>query len=232
VRQFVLHPVGGVSNRLRAILSYRSVHGHLSVVWDADEYVSHAEWADVFEPIPGVTFVTGRKWDREDYAPTAGALKGWEAAYVDLHPVESIRRHIASVQNSLSGHYLAAHIRRTDHVPDVLARGEKVKPLEDYVAWANQWPDRSLYIATDNGVTQRKMSELRRRSYFAEALPADSEEVRATHARYGTLAAAVTDMFVCAGARGFMGTEASSFTDTIQILRGLRTLYGGKAGVM
>ena len=52
-----LHAVGGLCNRLRAILSYLAAHDTLTVVWEPDEYVSHGRFSDVFGPLDGVTFV-------------------------------------------------------------------------------------------------------------------------------------------------------------------------------
>ena len=50
-----VHVYGGLCNRLRAILSRLARDGSLKVVWIPDGEIAHAKWADVFEPIEGLT---------------------------------------------------------------------------------------------------------------------------------------------------------------------------------
>lgn len=219
-----IHVVGGLANRLRAMLSFRAIHGTIEVGWDADEYVSHARWSDVFAPLEGVTFTPSRPGDagswESGWSVVPDAPAGWERSYADLRPVAGVQDRIDYLTARL-GEYVACHIRRTDHVIDVRARGDTLKPYLEYVNWSRSWLDRPLFLATDNAVTQRTIALMRDGAQF-QPMPEDSLEVRPSHGRYGTLATAVVDLYVCAGATYFLGTEASSFTDTIEILRRLR----------
>jgi hypothetical protein len=222
-----LHAIGGLCNRLRAILSRRfSSVNDLTVVWDVNEYVSGARWDDVFMPMLGVTFEhhdgwTGSGWDVEDFAPAKDAPDGWERAYAELRPVTNIRQRIAVAMSAL-GEYSAMHVRRTDHVPNQESLGAHVEPLEDWILWAEKVAQQNVWVATDNGETQQTLSE-RLRFYGMQAsltwLQGAATQGLEDHRRNGTLADAVVDLYVCAAAKYFKGSQGSSFTDTIEILR-------------
>lgn len=219
--RFRLHAVGGLCNRLRAILSYRAVLGDLTVVWEPDEYVSHGRFRDVFLPIQGVDFVDSGWWMKEDFAPHPDAPAGWEDAYRLLHPVDTVHLRMTQCVESRNS-YLAVHIRRTDHVPDVSTHGGNMTPWSDFLEWAKQTAE-PIYVATDNGVTQRNAYDAwPLRFMCCTRLGGSEEQLLTDHSRNGTLADAVVDLFVCSQAREFKGSNASSFTDTIEILRRLR----------
>ena len=214
---FRLHAVGGLCNRLRAILSYRAVHRKLVVVWEPDQYVSHGRFEDVFEPLEGVTFVDSAWFMKEDFAPHPNAPRGWETAYGELLPVGGGWRH--------SGWrpYCAIHVRRTDHVPDVDTHGGRMTPIGAFLEWAFQWPGLPVWCAVDNGETRATLERALGSRFRAGEDPGGAEFQQLTdHRRNGSLQSAVTDMFQCAVAAHFMGSHASSFTDTIEILRRLR----------
>lgn len=217
-----LHAVGGLCNRLRAILSYRDVYGSLEVVWEPDEYVSRGRWADVFEPLPGLSFRDDGAWDAEDFAPHKDAPNGWQGAYGELYPVHAVRTRIRGFTGEDMPPYIACHVRRTDHVPDVGTHGGNMTRLSEFLDWAQGW-DGPIYVATDNGETQIKLRNAwPDRFLCGAALDGAEEQALTNHARNGVLADAVVDLFVCARARRFKGSRASSFSETIEILRELR----------
>jgi len=217
-----LHAVGGLCNRLRAILSSRAVHGSLTVVWEPDEYVSHARFGDVFDfdCLAGVTFVDAGPWDVESYSVAEGAPADWERAYVALRPVATARRRIESL---LSQRTLAVHVRRTDHLPNHSAHGGNVEPLEAWGRWSQEWPSLPVYVATDNGETQDAARRMWTDARFVAATRLHGAQLQAhdDHRRNGSLLDAVVDLYVCAGAERFRGSHGSSFTDTIATLRRL-----------
>jgi hypothetical protein len=211
-----LHAVGGLCNRLRAILSVWA-SGHVEVIWDEDEYVSGAHFLDVFRPIHGLDFVSAAGgWDVEAFAPAPGAIPGWENAYRALTPADAIQERL---RRGPPRPYVACHIRRTDHVPNVDTHGGVIRPIEEYVRWA-VFSRRPLYLATDNRETQAKVRSMYPDTWIGCELPESREEQGLTdHHRNGSLADAVTDLYNCAAAAEFLGSVGSSFTDTIETLR-------------
>lgn len=219
-----LHAVGGLCNRLRAVLSYRALHRDLEVLWRPDEYVSGVRFEDVFDPLEGVRFLSvAAGWDVEDYAPAKDAPEDWEKSYGDLVPVGFLGQRIADTIEGLRGtgslDYTAIHVRRTDHAAAVAFRGEALDPLGAYLDFAGPGP---LYLATDNRETQTWF-RAHRLVYVSAVLRGEQAQDLHDHRRNGTLADAVVDLYVCSMASRFMGTRDSSFTDTIHALR---RLYG------
>lgn len=213
-----LHAVGGLCNRLRAILSYLAAHDTLTVVWEPDEYVSHGRFSDVFGPLDGVTFVDSGPWDVEDFAPCKAAPADWEDAYAELRPFNERSRTPPRVS------YVAIHVRRTDHVPDVGTHGGKMTRLEEFLGWTRQWPELPVWCATDNAETRAKLVAVLGDRFRGGVDPGGREEQALTdHRRNGRLEDAVVDLYACVCATHFKGSYASSFTDTIEILRRLRT---------
>jgi hypothetical protein len=203
-------------------MSYRAVHGMLDVVWVCDDYVSGGHFLDVFMPIDGVNFGPG-PWDAEDYAPATDAPNGWQRSYRKLQLAHGVNARVFDVTRQLSPGYSAIHIRRTDHVPN---RDGNVESDGDFVAWLRRQSSADVYLATDNGETQKRWLFAGiapgQRVRVGHMLPGCEVQGLTDHHRNGTLADAVVDLHVCAGAHAFMGSEGSSFSDTITILRGLR----------
>jgi hypothetical protein len=216
----ILHAIGGLCNRLQAILSYRAVYGSVDVVWRADEYVSNAEFTDVLLPIESVCFLSDRsRWDSEDWNvhPSAPAL--WQNGYAELKPVTEIEERLIQLRRALLGEaYLAVHARRTDHTPNMTTAGWHLTTDEELFNFVGQWPDLPIYLATDNGDTQARWLK-NPRVRVGHSLPGTELQGLTDHHRNGTLTEAVVDLFICRDAKHFMGTKHSSFSETIDRLR-------------
>jgi hypothetical protein len=210
---------GGLGNRLQALLSCRSVFGELEVVWDPTDDVSHAVWSDVFESLKGVTDATGFVENGSWWSVHPDAKPGWEKQYAELMPTTEVMARI--FQYKPAREYLAVHIRRTDYVGNVAAHNNMFPPLEHYLDWADNWPGLLIYLATDNGETQRKMMR-DPRVLVGATLGGVEEQHYQVRTRQGTAQDAVADMFVCARAKHFLGSPGSSFTETIKRLRDCR----------
>jgi hypothetical protein len=175
----------------------------------------------VFAPLQGVTFVDSayegsplvQTCDPHPEPPTS-----WQDAYREL---TLLPPHFDRMKGL--GHlprYSALHIRRTDLGP--LSRQDNLyTPDEEFVAWCHSVPG-PIYLATDNGTTQRHFGALIARMgkrVIVQGLipehPAQDEHER----RNTDLATAAIDLFACARAARFKGTAASSFTGTIDVLR-------------
>jgi len=225
-RPFRLHAVGGLANRLRAILSYRAVYRELQVVWKADEYVSHGRWAEVFEPVEGITFIgPERGWDAEAFSPHKESPDGWEEAYREVRVVPGVAQIIGEEERG-RGAFVAVHIRRTDMIPLLEKENIGLEPLSAWLTWAKQWPALPVYVATDNGVTQETMRELLGpRAWVLRPLKGEAYQELTEHRRNGTLVDAVVDLIMCSQALHFRGSVFSSFSETITTLRRLNARH-------
>jgi hypothetical protein len=212
-----IHVHGGLCNRLRAILSWRYVCGPLTVAWLPDGQVHHERWSDAFAPLPGVTFIDRKPVSVTSfYEPHPAARGDWQRAYLDLKPLRP-----API---IPEPYTAIHVRRTD--AHALQTAEKTwHSDEEYMAWALLEPQKDIFLATDNGTTQRKIADYLtrcgKRVHMHEGIlehpDQDLPEVRNT-----SLLHAWWDIETCARAATFMGSGASSFTDLIETLRRMR----------
>jgi len=209
---------GGLCNRLRAVLSRLTPDG-LTVVWEPNDEIAHGRFLDVFEPLPGVRFdEVAHPTDFKTLEPANG---DWWPALARLKPVVDVRERIERAQGLLGGPYDAMHMRRTDHIDYARSTGGFTGD-EDFRHFAAS-TDRPVYLATDNGRTQRRMLDwIGPRLHVPSLIDSEVEhDAGGCGRRFTTLADAVVDLYVCAGAVDFMGSGASSFTDTIHQLRAL-----------
>jgi hypothetical protein len=217
----VVEAIGGLANRVRVTLSYRAAYGRVDVVWRRTGEIGRSAWSDVFESLDGVRFF-------DDYlAPvhktTDPLHNSWLPAYRDVRlradhraRFEQLRAGVSICDRLERPSYQAMHVRRTDLGSDVAPNAQ---PDRDFVAWALRQPG-PVYIATDNGTTQREMAAaIREKDPFFLATIPEHDRQNETDQRNTPLADAAIDLFFCAGADAFMGTNGSSFTSTVEALR-------------
>ena len=219
-----IHAVGGLNNKLRVLLSYLHEYNQgkypnkkLRIIWTKGNDCPDI-FLNLFEPLENIHFV----YDKNSiYLPyiektTTEAVNNnyiQKKYYKMLQPVQNIQNIIDIVQNQLGNEYIACHIRRTDMIE--LYTKYKIKYCEDdeYIDFINSHSKNlKIYIATDNKVTQNKFIKL----YPNRIIYKKIEQIK--NLRQTSLQDAVKDMYVCAGAKYFMGS-ISSFTDTIMHLR-------------
>ena len=214
---FTVRAHGGLCNRLRVVLSYRAWRGSITCVWLPDEQIAGARWADVFEPLPGVSFLYEDPGVVDVMAcdPTHAAPQHWPLTYRDVRLREEHEARRLGVRAALGGPYSAVHARRTDCTEMAQAAGAYTTD-EELAAWAAQ-ALAPIYIATDNGTTQRALAQalagMGKRPAWLEDIP------EASTLRHTTLAASAIDLFVCAGSAEFKGSGASSFTNAVHTMR-------------
>lgn len=207
---------GGLGNRLRVIFSYRARFGPLEVVWPKDGEIAHGHFLDVFEPLAAVDFVDGfASTSTIDAYPDAPAW--WRDGYQELKLLPQYREKIPL------GPYSAMHVRRTDHVGLAKQCGNFTTD-EAFHGFIRRAPS-PIYLATDNGTSQLRFM-VAIRDAGKKCLTLDGIRVHqdedASGQRNTTLGHAVVDLFACVGAREFMGSGESSFTNLIRTLRGFR----------
>ena len=220
--------IGGLSNRLRAVLSARAAWGECEALWAAGDAVHHASFTDVFHPLDRVTFIyAGRghaheldpvQWPHDVMTsnPIEEAPDGWTKAYSELKPLPHLQSRIDELMVSMGGkgQYTAIHARRLDHVAHAPQFGHYTTN-EELHEWVQAQPPAPLYLATDDPGTQEWFRGKHSRIQWHRT----PERVQGYEIRPGTLADAVVDMFVLAGAARFKGSWMSSFSETVGLLR-------------
>ena len=263
---------GGLGNKLRVLLSYREVvvvdgDGHLVVVWANGEDCP-ARFDQLFEPIPGVTVVdatepnldktlrhigvTQIKNAMATHPIIASSKSDREAKmYLQLQPIAAISSAIAECvarcrDESVGGHYIAVHVRRTDHAKlfGISTSDDEFFSFVDKVTTGEARLSSNVFVAVRmQGFEPRTCTAPRRCSLILPSNPcgqtdnAATQEAFAGHVtsqriitsraisdaptalRHTSVAAAVVDLFVCVAATAFKGTRGSTFTDAIWSLR-------------
>ena len=212
---YVIEPTCGLCNKLRVIFSYykfvKNNNMKLTVIWlKSPECPGY--FLDYFEPIDDIIFeYNNDKNLKIDY-------RGYEIInehipdYKELKLLPFIYEKIQNKINILDNNYIAVHIRRTDHI--VLAKRNNCytsdKQFFDFIKKHN---DKNLYIATDNQETYNtfynKYKNIVKFEYYST-----TNDLRQT-----TLEDSIIDMYMCVYSSNFMGSEYSSFSTTITLIR-------------
>jgi GDP-fucose protein O-fucosyltransferase len=209
--------LGGLANRLRAIFS-RYEPG-IRVVWTRTWDIANAHFLEVFEPVPGIEFVDGGASEESWHA--AVNYNDWHRHYALLRPTAALRDRISGLQEAM-GEYDAIHVRRTDHVKLAHMQG-KYTTDEEFIAWiVERDSDASVFLATCNAETRQIFKRALGPSLFWQGDMQPSTATQHESRRYNSLADSVVDLFLCAGARSFMGSAHSSFSELVTHLRELR----------
>jgi hypothetical protein len=218
--------LGGLANRLRAIFSrYRPglMQPSMQVVWTRTWDIAMAHFLEVFEPVPGIEFVPdGTPCDEESWHAAIN-YDDWHQHYRLLRPTAALRERVHGLQDAI-GPYIAIHVRRTDHVRLAHTQGKYTEDGE-FVQWAHEMciatPSEPCFLATCNAETRQIMARHIGPRIFWQGTLQPSTVYQHESRRYGTLADAVVDLFMCVGAREFMGTPHSSFSQLVEHLREL-----------
>ena len=216
---FTVKPTGGLCNYLRVVFSYwlycKKTNQRLVVLWiPTDECPGF--FLDYFQPLEGVTFIeafepgifvsySGNRW-HPDYNPYKMFI------YDGLKPLNYIQNEINEKVDYM-GHYIAVHIRRTDHSDLAIVNHSFTQDI-DFIDFIKEFPAHNVYIATDNRDTQDD---------FVARFPLQIKGVPwiepIDSLRQTTFKQAMIDLFVCIKASKFMGSGYSSFSGTIQQFR-------------
>jgi hypothetical protein len=218
--------LGGLANRLRAIFSRYAgglLQPPMQVVWARTWDIAQTHFLQVFEPVPGIEFVPdGTPCDEESWHAAIN-YSDWHQHYRLLRPTAALRERISGLQSAV-GEYIAMHVRRTDHVKLAHMQGRYTEDGE-FVQWAHEQskatPLEPCFLATCNAETRQILARHIGPRLFWQGDLQPSTVYQHESTRYGSLADAVVDLFICVGAREFMGTAHSSFSELVTHLRGL-----------
>ena len=217
---------GGLGNRLRMILScYKytlSKNKHLKVYWRVNNEVSFSKFTDVFKPIKGILFIYEYNDEPVDYtSPDNCSIldKAGEFTYLYryLQPTNNINKTIRNLISKTGNKYISMHIRRTDHIIMAENNNNYVSDIE-YINYINNYPGYNIYLACDNRETQDKFINLYGNRIIINNRITDNNNLRKT-----SLGDSVIDIFMCVYSQFFKSAGFSSFSDTIKILRNVKS---------
>ena len=209
---------GGLNNKIRVMLSYlykaNKENKKLCLIWIKDTECPD-DYNTLFYPINNMDVIS--------YDNDMSDFHTWEIdnnEYVQekyhklLKPLPDIQKNINRFQNMLGNEYIACHIRRTDIVMHEGQSWYKPKTDQDYMNFIDQYDTKlNIYIATDNKDTQDVfINKYNNRVIIKPIIPT-------TELRQTSVQDALIDMYVCIGSKYFLGSQGSSFTDTITYMR-------------
>lgn len=224
-------PAAGLCNKLRTVFYFyklaKEQNKSLTVLWKRHPSCD-GFFLDYFKPVPDITFVENRnhKIDMSkyqiDYEGNGNFLQrelknSYPFLFNELSLKESLAEKLQFYLEALNSRYIAVHIRRTDHLK--LAKRENVHTTdEQFFQFLNNYPDYSIYVATDNKKTFEEFY-----SIYASRIPVKSNShtniQRRWVGRNSSLEDAIIDLYLCIHADYFMGSGWSSFTDVIDQIR-------------
>jgi hypothetical protein len=214
-------PILGLNNRLRVILSYlylaNKENKKLKIIWKVSDKECLGQFDQLFEPLPNTTieYITDKNNEQYDFRTYSIYNSDFEKEnyYSLLKPLPHIQIKIDNIKEKLGSEYIACHIRRTDALKYNWYVDNLINDSE-YIHFINQYlKDLKIYIATDCRDTQKKFIDI-----YGDRLIYQKIENN-NNFRQTSLEEAVIDMFVCTDAKYFLGSNKSSFTDTINNLR-------------
>lgn len=193
---FYIKPTGGLGNYLRVIFSWlnkaRASGQHLTVIWERTA-ACNGNYDELFEPIRDMTVV---RWTTKplDYV-------GCNAC----GDYSLVRELVLKVPLSIECTWSSAiHVRGTDF------GAADLTPFIRFIEQTNG----TVFLATDDAVIQKELLTKYGNKIKVHNIIKDSGSLRAT-----TLKQALIDMYTCVRAGRFLGTEKSTFTDIIKLLR-------------
>jgi hypothetical protein len=204
----------GLSNKLRVILSYlyraNKEGKKLKVIWTIDDECPEV-YNKLFEPIDNLEVISTKTeydyytWDEDNHDYR------YNNYYKLLKPLPNIQNIINIYKNELLNNYIACHIRRTDSLTHVVHIQKSDIEYMEFIDSLD--PTMKIYIATDNKDTQDVFfNKYNDRIIMKQIIPSDN-------LRQTSVQDAVVDIYICAGAKYFMGSQGSSFTNIINYLK-------------
>lgn len=212
---FKVYTESGLCDRLRVIFSYqnplRQSGQELVVCWQTNE-ACPGQFLDLFEPIPGITFTTDATG--ANYVGSRGVVANdprMRYLLHDLRPLPYLQDRIAEVQSRLPDRYAAVHVRRTDKLATDTAR--ELTRDEEFFAFLDGHAG-PVFLACDNAATQHQFQQR-----YGDRLVTAAPIVPTTALRQTDLAHAVVDLFVCAHAYHYLGTNLSGYSILVEIMQ-------------
>jgi len=208
----IIKPLGGLCNFLRVIFSCYSCalekNEKLIVIWIKTNQCP-GYFLDYFEPIDNIIFEYNENSNYEiDYIGSSYYLH-YSCNYSNVNLLPEIKNTI-NEKITILNNYIAVHIRRTDHVQYAKGINAYISDDEFYAFIDNKCLNKNLYIATDNEDTYKLFKDK-----YSKLVKFEYHEVNNNELRKTSLKDAIIDIYICANADNFMGTNCSSFSGLI-----------------
>ena len=221
-RDIRLYSHSGLCNRLRLIAEYKHLsdieNKTIQMFWVKSKQCNSL-FKDLFKPIPNIKFTYLDKANRPkntaqklELFPHPLLIK--QKNHLIFEPVDSIMNSINTIKDRIGEEYVACHVRRTDII--TIQNKLNAIPPEDslFDDFIEKCPSYNIFLATDNQDTQQRfIKRFGRRLHVATAISGNGSVRWPT--RTTSIEEAVVDLFVCVGAKDFLGTECSSFSTFI-----------------
>ena len=221
IDKIVIHPTGGLCNKLRATLSYyfaaKKENKRLIVIWDITE-ACPGFFLDYFEPIENVYFLKENSQNLElDYNDC-----GWHPDFCpynvnifrELKLLSTMMNEVNEKILLLENDYIAIHVRRTDHAK--LAKLNNCYTSdEDFFNFIDKSRINNIYIATDN----KETFNLFYGKYNNRIKTLYTSDLSLTALRETSFKDAIIDLYTCVYSKEFKGSGYSSFSSTIEFIK-------------
>jgi hypothetical protein len=182
------------------------------VVW-ANDKECEGLFLDYFLPIRHVSFVEATHLPVDyrggDVHPSYDGQTDCIYAQLVLQPW--LAQKLAHKRSQM-GTYIAAHIRRTDHVS--LAKQVNMYTTDEEFRKFFDASKETIYLATDNAQTFATFQQT-----YGQRIGHSYPKHNDNSLRTTTLQDSILDLFMCVHARKFKGSGYSSFSDLIHVLR-------------
>lgn len=242
---YVIVPTGGICNRMRTIVKYwqwvksvnsskkqNEVKTRLYVIWRRSEHCRQT-FPELFDDtlfcktrdICIVSCAEHPQIEHINVDEDTSFIHGVQKV-TPLHEMYSLYQPIKLLKDKIQNvlpqtPFIAIHIRRTDH--SQLAKS-KDRFTEDkmFHSFIEKHPDLPIFLATDNRQTQLVFKErYPNRIFWTEDIPEIGHDGKQRRRHHNNEHAAIVDLYTCIKATFFYGSGYSSFSDTIELMRGI-----------
>lgn len=230
-----LVPIGGLCNRLRAILSIATTDPSPSlaeaeslILWPVNADCA-ASWNDLFLPLPfeDLTLRPCPFWHRPNiwrlrlnrllhlpYVYSGNPLRAYDTALIrHITPQPALIQRIDTLSRSFTPHTIGLHIRRTDN-----SRAISVSTDDAFIRRIDTLidadPQATFFLATDDDALRRHLVTRYAPRIHCQDIPAER------HTLTG-MQAAVVDLWTLARTTRIIGSHWSSFSSTAAEIGGI-----------
>lgn len=223
-----LIPIGGLCNRLRAMLSVAESGRDVDVLWHANSECA-ARWEELFEPVPftglhikpcplrhrpGLWRLRLNKYLHLAQVYSGLPLREYDTALVQrITPLPSLMQRIDALCQGFTPHTIGLHIRRTDNQQSIaVSTDEAFRRRIDTLIAAD--PEATFFLATDDDDLRRELVRAYAPRITCQDIPAERHTLQG-------MQAAVVDLWTLARTGRIIGSHWSSFSSTAAEIGGI-----------